>query len=471
MHGVALNPKAEQGDVDSFDEGKKQDVIRWLWLGVFALAAAGGLALLIALARTPIVQNLVDSQELFRVALVVHVDMSVLIWFLAVVGLMWSLLDQRASGLSRFGFGLTLLGTIMLSISPFVGADQPLMNNYVPVLQHPWFYLALTIIGLGTAVNAVAFLLSPVRKNDLLDFAMRLVAICVLLAIYCILAALFSIPANITGELFFELLFWGGGHVLQFAWTVLMLVAWVWLARLSSGQDVVGYRWGSLLFFLVVAPLFALPWLLRHPVDSRAYIEQFTLLMRWGGLGSVPLGALIFISLFRPHSRAPHLSAMRGALISSMVLFTAGGVLGFMISGSNTVVPAHYHGSIVGVTMACMGLIYYTLTRLGFSLALPRMARWQPYVYGCGQLLHITGLAWSGGYGVQRKVAGTAQALDGFQQFAAMGIMGLGGLISVIGGVFFLLVTTATLRSGMRGSFAFTSVAHPGVSAVRQVTP
>ena len=80
-----------------------------------------------------------------------------------------------------------------------------------------------------------------------------------------------------------------------------------------------------------------------------------------------------------------------------------------MITGLDIVIPAHYHGSTVGVTIAFMGLSYYLLTRLGFGKLPAKMARWQPYLYGGGQLIHITGLAWSGGYGVQRKTAGTAR--------------------------------------------------------------
>ena len=82
-----------------------------------------------------------------------------------------------------------------------------------------------------------------------------------------------------------------------------------------------------------------------------------------------------------------------------------------MIQGSDVRVPAHYHGSIVGITLALMGLTYALLPRLGFDAPLPRMATWQPVVYGAGQLMHITGLVWSGGYGVQRKVAGAEQVL------------------------------------------------------------
>ena len=37
-----------------------------------------------------------------------------------------------------------------------------------------------------------------------------------------------------------------------------------------------------------------------------------------------------------------------------------------MIAGLDIVIPAHYHGATVGVTIAFMGLIYYLLPRLGF---------------------------------------------------------------------------------------------------------
>ena len=40
--------------------------------------------------------------------------------------------------------------------------------------------------------------------------------------------------------------------------------------------------------------------------------------------------------------------------------------------------------------------------------------------------MHIVGLVWSGGYGVQRKVAGAEQVLRSTGEIAGMGLMGLG---------------------------------------------
>ena len=70
----------------------------------------------------------------------------------------------------------------------------------------------------------------------------------------------------------------------------------------------------------------------------------------------------------------------------------------------------------------------------------------QPWLYGVGQLLHIVGLVWSGGYGVQRKVAGAEQVLRSTGEIAGMGLMGLGGLLAIAGGLLFVVVVARAMR-------------------------
>ena len=48
---------------------------------------------------------------------------------------------------------------------------------------------------------------------------------------------------------------------------------------------------------------------------------------------------------------------------------------------------------------------------------------------------------------MQRKTAGLAQGLEHLSEFAGMALMGLGGLISVIGGLLFLLVAYKAIRA------------------------
>ncbi|HNU12575.1 MAG TPA: cbb3-type cytochrome c oxidase subunit I, partial [Rubrivivax sp.] len=138
---------------------------------------------------------------------------------------------------------------------------------------------------------------------------------------------------------------------------------------------------------------------------------------------------------------------LRAALLASMLLFVAGGLIGVTIQGSNVKIPAHYHGCIVGVTLALMGLVYRLLPELGYRAPQGRLALLQPWLYGVGQLLHIIGLVWSGGYGVQRKVAGAEQVLRSTGEIAGMGLMGLGGLLAIIGGLLFALVVLRAMRA------------------------
>jgi cytochrome c oxidase subunit 1 len=129
-----------------------------------------------------------------------------------------------------------------------------------------------------------------------------------------------------------------------------------------------------------------------------------------------------------------------------VMLFAAGGVIGIFINGSNVRIPAHYHGCIVGVTLALMGLVYKLLPALGYRAPQGRLATSQPWLYAAGQLMHITGLVWSGGYGVQRKVAGAEQVLRTPAEIAGMGLMGLGGAIAIVGGLLFVVVVLRAMR-------------------------
>jgi heme/copper-type cytochrome/quinol oxidase subunit 1 len=93
-----------------------------------------------------------------------------------------------------------------------------------------------------------------------------------------------------------------------------------------------------------------------------------------------------------------------------------------------------------------MGLTYLLLPRMGFEAPRSRLAAWQPWIYGGGQLLHIAGLVISGGYGVKRKVAGAEQVLRSTPEVIGMGIMGIGGLLAVVGGLVFVVVVIRALR-------------------------
>lgn len=436
----------------------------WLKLAVLALLGSGLFSLLLVLSRTPGIHGVIPLVDFFHTALVVHVDLSVVIWFLAFAGVFWSLNSEvRDARAERLAWVLTATGTAVIALSPFLGAGRPLLNNYVPVLQHPLFYTGGALVLGGFLLLAVRSLVTAVpRDRDSASGVMRwgiyYSVIVSLVAIAALLASFLLVPRSLEAQAYFEFLFWGGGHVLQFTHTLLLLVAWLWLAERAGLGPHVSPRQGVLLFLLVAAPVLAAPVIyLVDGVVTAFHRTAFTELMRWGGLATLPLGWVVLRAVLFGRGRKPEgdeARIARSALYASMVLFAAGGVIGFLIRGANVVIPAHYHGSIVGVTLAFMGVAYVLLPRLGFGVPMPRLARWQPMVYGGGQLMHIVGLAVSGGYGnIQRKTAGAAQGLRDLPEIIGMGFMGLGGLISIIGGILFLVVMIRAIwLTGSRGS-------------------
>ena len=66
-------------------------VLAWLALGLVALLTSGLFSILLVLSRTPQLQSLFPAADFFRVALVMHVVLSVLVWFLAFGGALWSM--------------------------------------------------------------------------------------------------------------------------------------------------------------------------------------------------------------------------------------------------------------------------------------------------------------------------------------------------------------------------------------------
>ena len=430
----------------------------WLFLALASLIGAGVFSVLLVLARTPLLQNWLPVADFFRVALVVHVDLSVLVWFLAFAGAFWSL--NCTPGWLRLGWGalaIAAAGAALMTVSPFVGQPLPVMSNYVPVLESRLFLAGLMVFAAGVALltlrslGAVPQIGARLDGAGVLRFGLNAAAVSTAVAIAAFAWSWAELPAALDGKAYYELLFWGGGHVLQFTWTLLMFVSWLWLASESGCPLPLTPRVALLLLLVALASVFLTPVIyLAYDVTSVEHHRVLTWLMRFGGgLTILPIGIAVAVALARAAPAQADEVPLRAALMISLALFAVGGLIGLAIDGSNVKVPAHYHGSIVGVTLAFMGLVYLLLPRLGFAAPPPRAATWQAWVYGVGQILHIAGLVWSGGYGVQRKVAGAAQGLDGIEKIAGMALMGLGGLIAVIGGLMFLVIV---LRALMRGS-------------------
>jgi hypothetical protein len=460
---VFVRPHPDRFDLATPAAEQRALAAGWLFLGVLALIGAGLFSLLLVLARTPHVANWIPGVSLFHVALVVHVDLSVLVWFVSMAGMLWSLNSTgRWVGLGWLALWTTAIGTLLIAVSPFTGGAVPVMSNYVPVLDSPVFLYGLAVFGAGFALVTLRAFLASERIGltldgpDALRFGLKASAVAAAVSLIAMGWSIAEVPRVLEAKRYYELLFWGPGHVIQFGWTLLMLVAWAWLASLSDAPlplsaRIVTLVYGIGLLSVFVAPLIYLQW----TVVSVEHQRMMTWLMRFGGgLAILPMVLALGAALIRAPEGCAEQQPLRAALWTSLALFCVGGGIGFLIQGSDVRVPAHYHGSIVGVTLALMGLVYALLPRLGFRAPGGRLAVVQPWLYGGGQLLHIVGLVWSGGYGVQRKVAGAGQVLRSTAEVLGMGLMGLGGLIAIVGGIVFVVVVVRCMLGGAKGLVA-----------------
>jgi hypothetical protein len=411
---------------------------RWLLLGVAALGVAGVFAGLLANTKNP----------LFYIELVVHVDLSVLVWFLTMAGMLFTLAlgDKGIGMVTDAAFSVFALGTALIVASAFTGGTA-FMSNYIPVIYTPVFFLALGLLLCGMLLMAgQVIVLLRSGLSDVRCFAAYGAAFIMFMSAGCFAWSVKTLPIDITGHIYYEFAFWGGGHVLQFVHTQLMMLAWVWLAR-AAGMRVDIPKTLLLALFLIgpLAVLSAPVIYMLHDATTEAHREAFTHLM-WGANGIAPL--LLGLMLMRDLSKGNGLAKI--CFVMSFLLFNAGGGLGYLIEGSNLVVPAHYHGSIIGITIAFMGISYLLLPSFGFAdVSRWKLAKLQPVIYGGGMLCWMVGMAILGEHGVARKTPGSADTAGKFVEFLKHGSDGL----ALIGGllfVFIVLKSVFTSRSKER---------------------
>ena len=414
----------------------------WLWLALLSLIVPGLTALLLVALRSLAV-DVGSWTAIFRSALVVHVDLSVFVWFMAVAGLLWSL--RPGAQKTAAPWILAAIGALLIAIAPLFGGAEPVLNNYIPVLRHPLFFIGLGLFALGMLLAASRGMQSDPTQNEAITegWILRAAALTTGIAAVVFVHTFARTPHGLIPEQYFETLFWGTGHVLQFVYGLLLLFAWL---RLAAALDYPLPQNGTVAIAVLLSllPLSYAAWLeLTAPILSADYRLGYSALMRWGNAwGPLLIGLpLLWHSLRNlTNGLCPHQRPIRMALLSSFVVFAVGGALGYAIQETNTVVPAHYHGSIVGVTLALMGLIYSLMPRLGYAPVSGRIATWQPAVYALGQLMHVAGLALQA---APRKTVGVE--VDALGALATQ-LTRWGGGIAVLGGILFLWACWRAMR-------------------------
>ena len=415
----------------------------WLILAIMALTAAGLFSLPPVLLRGSFFSSHLNLDHIFTTSLVLHVNLSVLVWMLAIYGT----LSHFTFGIYRQGqhtaFFITLLGMAIIILSTFYPGTA-LKNNYIPVLVNFPFFLGLAFFTCGILLQTCLILVSPSHLDqDPLKSGMYICACIVVSTMLCFILSsiLTPSPEHIGLYDFYESIFWGGGHSLQFVYTTTMIMAWLILARQDQKSTTSITKFFHMVFLINGLCVLPLPLLYIGAQEATELTTLFTQHMRYFS-GIAPslagIGIILFFSRISPGKRFTLSSPLHTALLLSIGLFCYGGILGLLITGANVTIPAHYHGSIVAITISFMGLVYYLLPKLHCSKPHKNLACWQLYLYSIGQTMHITGLAWMGGYGVLRKTPGA----DGPTELtAAKMLFFTGGSLAILGGVLFSIIS------------------------------
>jgi cytochrome c oxidase subunit 1 len=433
---------------------------RWFLFAVGSLLLSGLLALILCLARVPFLKELVWDPGLVRRFLVVHVNLGLGVWLHSFMMALFCLLPGVRRS-SAGGFLTALSGILLMIISAVFPSADPVLSNYVPVLSHPLFLAGLVLFWGGivfTLLGSSRLLPAGGPPSGLIPDAaepgFRAGGIAFILAMAVTAVAVLSTQRGLGNESYYEMLFWGGGHVLLFSSEAVKLAIWIVLIALVTRNSPLSRGWSTGLFGLLLAAPAASLYFTRFDTAANDYRQFFTEAMRWGifPISLVFLGACI-AAVVRAVRRGFHFSigdVRMGGFVSSALLTILGFVFGAFIRSPSTLVPAHYHASMGAVTVAFMTMAFVLLPAYGFRIPAryERIASWQPAIFGIGQAVFALGFAMAGSVGMGRKIYGQEQQVRGLMDYAGLALVGLGGLIAVIGGVLFLFVITAAVRKG-----------------------
>lgn len=404
-------------------------------------------------------------------------------------------------GLAWTGFWLMLAGALLIN---YLGMAQPLtflpFTPYVPLKAPPLFYLAVILFAVGAILGVLVFFGTLYRawKAKSYGASMPLAAFGALTAAILAVTTLLSgaiafIPAFFWSlgllpsldPLWWRHTYWGFGHGAQQVNLAAMVTVWYLLALFTVGGTTPSERLSRIAFFLyllginlgsahhlLTEPTGALSsawtWVntgyLIHVAVLGSLIHAFSIPaalergLRLKGFGQGLFGWLL---------RAPWSNPGFSALVLSVLLFGFLGGMSGVTMGSydanlkwhNTLaVVGHFKGTVVaGTSLAFMGITYYLLPLLfRRRVVFPGLASLQPWLFGLGMaLLSLAMMRLGVVYGLPRRFGDTFSFGGSPFAFsyppeasALLALMGIGGSLSLLGGLAFVLVAVGTLLAG-----------------------
>lgn len=394
-------------------------------------------------------------------------------------------------------FVLMVVGTLMVEWTMWTGRADVLFTSYVPLRAHPLFYLGVILFAVGalTVVGHFFAIITVARKEKAYEGSLPLVTYgaltaAAIAAVTLLHGAIIYIPTflwsldmmNVDPQMY-RLIWWGLGHSSQQINVAAMVSIWYLLGALTVGAVVLNEKVSRTAFVLYVLfiSMASAHHLLVDPgmgpswkVWNTSYFMYMAVLATMIHGFTVPAGTELGMrlrgatqGLFGWLKRAPWGDPGFSSLAFSIVVFGfVGGITGVTfgteqinIIAHNTLrIPGHFHATVVsGTAMAFMGITYYVIPLIfRREIAFYRLAKIQPYLFAVGMLIFSMAMTFAGTFGVPRRHwdIGFNQALfqPGFSPAVNLiiGVMAVGGLIAIVGGALYIVVTVVSVFFGKR---------------------
>lgn len=414
----------------------------WFILSIIALATSGLYSVAVSMMRNPAIFNLFNYPDFFKVSLVIHVTLSINIWFILFAQFHLENSFGKFPIINYLHKYLAALSILLIIISGLIPGTNALTYNYIPMLNNLWFIVGIAIFFINFGVYtliALVFLLKDWRliiKN--IDCHLKFFII--LSAIISFLCLIYS-GYNLTTLSDLEEVFWGFGHGLQFLFIEVALLCLV--KNLTQYNNFISISDSSKILLplsiLKIINLLIMPFF--YFFDNSH--ELFTLHMRYGMLIFLfPLSIIIIKKLLPIINKYwKHYAII--SFILAIIISIYGGIIGYLILEINVTIPAHYHASLIAITIMIMGSIYGYLEYIDkkenlwiFTKSIKKVILIQLIIYGLGHMMHVSGLLMMGGYGALRKTPGDMSNVSRLGKYIFMSGSGL----SIIGGIMFILI-------------------------------
>ncbi len=486
---------------------------------VVFLAIGGLFGLSVALTRWPAVHLL--PAEWFYLALTAHGLDVLLLWiiFFEIAVLYFSsaiLLNSRlaAPRWAWAGFGLMLVGGLLTNVAVLQGQSTVMFTSYPPLMAAQHFYLGLILFAVGALIGCGVFFGTLVIARDektytgsipLVTFGALTAAIIAVFtlasgAIILIPTWLWSIGlVSHIDPLMYKLVWWAMGHSSQQINVSVHVAIWYAIIAMLFGAKPLSEKVSraAFLLYILFLQLASAHHLLVEPgLSSEWKVFNTSYAMYLAVLGSMIHGLTVPGSMeaaqrargfnkgiFQWLRKAPWGNPAFAGMFLSLVMFGFLGGISGVVMGTEQIniiihntlyVPGHFHGTVVaGTTLAFMAMTYL-LIPIVFQreVAFPKLARWQPYVFGLGVAGISLFMMGAGTLGVARRHWDITFAGAPFDfnypptAFLMMALNGMSAIAAATGGLMFIVIVVKSVFFGkpLLGKVTLTAPSGPPVS-------